>query len=426
MHILYLHQYFNTRKGYTGTRSYEFARRLVAKGHRVTMMTSGRYTADELTVPPDHDYIELDIEGIHVVPIAAAYANVQRGTALSGSRRMIEFLRFARLAAKVGRKLVDPDVVFATSTPLTIGLAGRALGRHFGVPFVFEVRDVWPQALINTGTLRNPLVIWWLRRMERRIYAAARHIVALSPGMKAGIMRAGVPAERVTVITNGSDVDLFRPDLDGSAARRRLGLGDSFAAIYFGAMGRANGLEYAVEAAQVLRDRRNDRIRIVLHGSGGTRPALEQLVQKYGLHNVIFSDPVPDKAGVAELVAGCNACLTIYAATDTEQSWSPNKMFDALAAGRPVLINVPGWLRETIESNGCGRYVDPQRPEALADALEELSSQPELCERMGRQARALLEREFSREVLTERLERVLLDAVAPTASGVGPPWERVT
>ncbi len=408
MRILYLHQYFNTRRGFTGTRSYEFARHLVQKGHQVTMMTSGRLTEDRLTVPRGKSFFEVDVDGIQVVPIAAAYGNVLGGTGFGGVRRMGHFMHFANLATRVGKKLTRPDIVFATHTPLTIGLPGIKLSRHFGVPFVFEVRDLWPQALINFGALKNPLVIWWMRRLERRIYGAARHIVALSPGMKAGVVRCGVPPERVTVITNASDLDLFHPDLDGSDARQRLGLDDSFAAIYFGAMGLANGLQYAIEAARILQERGNRRVRIVLHGDGGKRPELERLARTYGLKNVIFSDPVPNKADVARLVAGCNVCMTIYAATRKEQTWSPNKMFDSLAAGRPVLINVPGWLGDTIENNRCGLFVDPEHPAALADALEVLAGDPQRCAEMGRRARALAEREFAREVLADRLETVLL------------------
>lgn len=414
MHILYLHQYFSTRAGYTGTRSYEFARRFVQRGHRVTMLCSGIGNEPELTLPPGVAYTEVEIEGIRVVPIAAAYADPLKGTGMSGYRRMRHFMRFARLAAKVGRELEKPDIVFATHTPLTIGLPGIDLSRHFGVPFVFEVRDLWPQGMVNSGALKNPFAIWWLRRMERKIYYAADHIVALSPGMKAGIMQTGIPGERVTVIPNSSDLDLFRPDLDGSAERQRLGLGDRFAAIYFGAMGLNNGLTYAVEAARVLQERGNDKIVIVLHGRGGKRDELEQLARHYELDNLVFSDSVPSKSRVAQIVAGCNACMTIYANTHREQSWSPNKMFDALAAGKPVLINVPGWLGTTIEENACGRLVNPADPESLANALQELAANPDLCRSMGANARALAEREFARDKLAGRLERVLLDALQGT------------
>ena len=411
MHVLYLHQYFATRSGITGTRSYECSRHLLGKGHSVTMITSGRQCPPELAVPAGQEYTETDVDGIKVVPIAAAYNNPHAGTAMGGAQRMMQFLRFARLAARVGQRFDRPDVVFATHTPLTIGLAGMKLARHFGVPFVFEVRDVWPEGLVNCGALRNPLVIWWLSRMARRLYAASQHIIALSPGMKAGIVATGVAPNKVTVITNGSDLDLFNPNVDGTPARKRLGLGDRFAATYFGAMGKANGLEYVVEAARVLRDRGNERIVIVLHGGGGKRDELARLVHHYGLTNVVFSDLVPDKAAVAEIVAASNACLTIYAQTRKEQSWSPNKMFDAMAAGRPVLINVPGWLAETVEDNGCGRFVDPDHPRALADALEALAADPQTCDQMGRSGRALAEREFAREILAQRVEQVLQRAV---------------
>jgi len=409
MHILYLHQYFATRKGTTGTRSYEFARRLVGKGHRVTMVTSGLANR-EFAVSKGQQSAEFEADGINVVAIAAAYNDPQLGTGMSGRRRMLKFYQFARLAGRIGKKIPKPDVVFATHTPLTVGLAGLSLSRHFDVPFVFEVRDLWPEALVNVGALRNPAGIWWLRRMAKKIYAGAKHIVALSPGMKDGIVRAGVPGEKVTVIPNGSDLDLFRPDLDGSAQRERLGLGDRFAAIYFGAMGMANGLDYAIKAAMILTERCRGGIALVLHGDGGKRPELEDMVRAYGLNNVIFSDLVSDKAEVAAIVAGCDACMTIYRASK-EQTWSPNKMFDALAAGKPVLINVPGWLGETIEKNDCGRSLDPHRPETMADALEELAGDPELCRRMGKNARALAEREFDRSKLADRLENVLMEAV---------------
>lgn len=373
------------------------------------MITSG-LNNDEFPVPKDKDYVELEAEGIRVVPIAAAYNNPQIGTATSGWRRMLKFYQFSGLAARVGSKLDRPDVVFATHTPLTIGLAGITLARRFNVPFVFEVRDLWPEALVNVGGLKNPLAIWWLRRMAKKIYAAANHIVALSPGMKEGIIRTGISPERVTMIPNASDLDLFQPNLDGSAQRKRLGLKDRFAAIYFGAMGLANGLDYVIEAARILAERGNDNIAIVLHGDGGKRAELEKMARDYELTNVIFSDLVPDKTEVARLVAGCQTCMTIYRAAK-EHTWSPNKMFDALAAGKPVLINVRGWLGEMVEQNNCGRCLDPHCPRALADVLEELADNPQLCRQMGANARSLAEREFDRDKLADRLESVLSKAV---------------
>ncbi len=416
MHILYIHQYFASRRGRTGTRSYEFAHHLVGRGHRVTMLTSGQANA-EFPVSPRQAYAEHEIEGIHIVSLAGGYNDPNMGTGLRGWQRMLEFYEFSRVASRVGKQLERPDVVFATHTPLTVGLAGASLGRHFRVPFVFEVRDLWPQALVNVGALSNPVAVWWLDRMARHIYRRAHHIVALSPGMKEGIVATGIAADKVTVIPNASDLDLFHPDLDGSAARRRLGLGDRFAAVYFGAMGLANGLDYVIEAGRILAQRRRDDIVLVLHGGGGKRAELEALARQHKLQNVVFSDLVADKEEVARIVAGCDACLTIYRATK-EQTWSPNKLFDALAAGKPILINVDGWLGHLVEDNHCGRSVAADRPEALADALEKLADDRTLCSEMGQNARALGQRQFDRRLLAARLEDVLVQAVAPMQDGV--------
>lgn len=412
MHILYLHQHFTTRRGYTGNRSYEFSKFLLERGHEVTMICSGIENEPRLTLGPGEDHRVVEIDGIRCVPIRAANANPLAITGHSGFRRMLGFLFFVRVAKRIGRQLPKPDVVFSTHTPLTIGLAGLALAKHFRVPHVFEVRDLWPQALINLGVLKNPLVIAWMRRMERKIYRGSNQVVALSPGMKEGVVSTGaIPADRVAMIPNASDIDLFRPDRDRTFGRERLGLGERVAAIYFGGMGMANNLEYAVEAARILRDRGRQDIVVVLHGGGGRKAFHEQQVAEYGLDNVVFSDPVPDKEVVAKIVAACDICLTIYRASK-EHTWSPNKMFDALAAGKPVLINVPGWLGETIESNDCGFSVDSQDPVALANALEKLADNPELRNRMGQNSRRLAESEFAREKLADQLASVLQRAIA--------------
>ena len=223
MHILYLHQYFATNKSSTGTRSYEFAKYLTGKGHDVTMLTSG-LANKEFPVPKDKEYIESEVDGIKVVAIAAAYNDPQMGTGMGGLQRMIKFYQFTGLAGHIGRKLTRPDVVFATHTPLTIGLAGADLARYFDVPFVFEVRDLWPDALVNIGALNNPFVIWWLRRMAKKIYSEAKHIIALSPGMKDGIIKTGVPSEKVTVIPNLCNMELFSPGERMTGESRRIAM----------------------------------------------------------------------------------------------------------------------------------------------------------------------------------------------------------
>jgi len=292
MHILYLHQHFTTRRGYTGNRSYEFSKFLLERGHKITMICSGVENEPRLTLEPSQEFKEVEIDGIHCVPIRAANANPLTITKHSGYRRMLYFLHFVKVAKRVGRQLPKPDIVFSTHTPLTIGLAGLDLAKYHGVPHVFEVRDLWPQALINLGVLKNPLVIAWMRYLERKIYKASEQVVALSPGMKEGVVASGVISpDDVHMIPNASDIGLFNPDLDRQFGRERLQLGDRIAAIYFGGMGIANNLEYAIDAAKILADRGRDDIVVVLHGGGGRKEAHKQQVQELGLKNVIFSDP---------------------------------------------------------------------------------------------------------------------------------------
>lgn len=403
MRILYIHQYFITPAQQGGTRSYEFARYLVSRGHQVTMLTSG-LSNPEFPVAEGELYTRHAHEGIDIVAIRAGYNDARAGTGYTGMQRMRHFLHFARTATYVGKQLSRPDLVFATHTPLTVGLSGRALKRHFRVPFVFEVRDLWPEALVNIGALGNPLVIAYLRWMARRIYRAADHIIALSPGMKAGICRQHVPEAKVTVIPNSSDLHLFRPDVDGTEPRQRMQLGDRFTAIYFGAMGQANGLDYILDAAALLKRQGQDQIALVLHGDGGDRRRLMERAEAESLDNVIFSGMSP-KSEMPAVVAACDACMTIFRAT-REVTWSPNKLFDALAAGRPVVVNVGQWLSQLVESNGCGRHVAADRPEQLAEVLTQWSSDRASCEQMGRNARALAEREFDRQKLAGRLEQV--------------------
>jgi len=378
------------------------------------MITSGLNNT-QFPVAEGKSFSVYTYENIKILALRAGYNNGRYGTGLPGWQRMLAFIRFARAATRIGTTLPRPDVIFATHTPLTVGFTGINLRKHFNVPFVFEVRDLWPEAMVNIGAIKNPLVIALLRRWSRKIYFAADAISAASPGMKEGILKYGIPDEKVTVITQGCDLDLFSPTRKGAGVRDRLGLGNRFAAIYFGAIGLANGLDYVVEAGSILKQRGRNDIVIVLHGAGGKRKELERMVESRNLDNIVFSNPVPAKEDLAEIVAACNVCMTIYRAS-REHSWSPNKMFDALSAGKPILINVPGWLGNTIEGNKCGFANDPQNPASLANRLEQLADSPDMIEEFGRNSRRLAETRFPRTIMGDRLESVLSSAIEKSRS----------
>ena len=390
MRILYLHQFFITREGIGGTRSYEFARRFVAGGHEVLMVTAGRGRGA--------------VDGIEVIGVRGAYSDYMSATALPYPRRVAAFLGFAVGAALAALRGPRPDVIYATSPPLTMAVPALLASLRHRAPFVFEVRDLWPEAPIQMGALRNPLLRWLARRLEWLAYRRAAAVVALSPGIRDGVVRAGVAPERVALVPNASDLELFSPARDGRELRERLGLGNGFVCSYFGAMGEANDLTQVVEAAPLLRER---GVKFVLLGGGKRRPALERLARERGADNVVFLDPVPDKALVARLAAASDACLTIFKDVPVLATNSPNKLFDTFAAGRPAIVNTDGWMRELVEANDAGLYVRAGDPGDLAEKVGWLAEHRDEAKRLGRNARGLAEREFDRDRLAARALEVL-------------------
>ena len=370
MQILYLHQFFVTRGEAGGTRSYEFARRFVERGHGVRMVTAGE---DSRTV-----------EGIEVVGVRGAYSNYMRATAMSNLGRMLAFARFALGATLAAVRGPRPDVVYATSPPLTMALPALAASLRWRAPLVFEVRDLWPEAPIQMGALRNPLARRLARALERFVYRRSARLIALSPGIQAAL-----PAVKTTLVPNSADLDLFDPAPPG----------EPFQVAYFGAMGEANDLTAVVEAARLVPD-----VTFVLMGDGKRRAELERAAPE----NVRFRSG--SKADVARLAAESNACLTVFKDVPVLATNSPNKLFDTFAAGRPAIVNMDGWMRELVERNDAGVYVRAGDAAGLAERIAWLRDHPAEAERMGRNARELAEREFGRDELAGRALRVLEEA----------------
>jgi glycosyltransferase involved in cell wall biosynthesis len=404
--ILYFHQYFATRRRSTATRSYELARRLVDRGHRVTIVSrdTRKLESGRDGRPRGRLVARERVDGIDVLFLNVPYAN-RYPTPL----RLASFTAFTLAAGIAGALERKPDVVFASSTPLTIGLAGLSTARLKRVPFVFEIRDLWPAVPIELGALTSGPAVKSAEWLEQRLYDGAEKIVVLSEGAQQDLVRRGIPREKLALIPNAADLDVFRPDVVDEAFRAKHGLEGKFVALYAGAMGRANGLDQLVDAAEALRRRGEDRIAIVALGDGGERPRLEERAR--GLENLRFLPPVP-KEDLAGIVGAADVTLTVFAPYPVLETNSPNKFFDSLAAGKPAVVNLDGWVRRLVEENDAGAWVPAGDSEALAWALSALAGDPKRVERMGSNARALAEREFSRDLMAERLARTLEEAVA--------------
>ncbi|NLH50347.1 MAG: glycosyltransferase [Myxococcales bacterium] len=347
MKILYLDQYFSTREGISGTRAYEFARRWVAQGHRVTVLTSASRYSD-LDGRAQQRLVERrDIEGIRVLCIRSYYSQQ-----MSRAARLRAFFHYMIWAALIGIQLSRHDVVFASSTPLTIGVPAVWISRWRGTPFVFEVRDLWPQAPIEMGFLRNPLAIAVARLAERLFYRLAARIVTLSPGMTDGVVRAGVSAGKIVMVPNACDPDLFGA-ADPAGVREKLGVApDEILIIHAGNLGPSNDGDWLLNLAGALA-RTEARYRILLLGEGSERERLERRAAEEGITNILFAGPV-SRRETAPYLHAADWGIVSFADKPVLATNSPNKFFDYLAAGLPVLVNTPGWTAALLQEGGAG------------------------------------------------------------------------
>ena len=395
MHIVYIHQYFKTPREAGGIRSYELSQRLIATGHRVSMI-AGTTDLNKCPGKPG-DILRYDTDGIDVHQIVEPYFQ-----SMGFARRWLAFLRFASKAYKVAQTIKDVDLVFATSTPLTVGDPGRKGAKYHRCPFVFEARDLWPPSPSAPGQIKNVLVKWYLKRMALRIYRSADRCIALAPGIKDGIAETGYPPEKIMMIPNGCDTELFTPlgsnaEVDNDP---RFGCLGDFRLVFAGAHGLANGLDAVLNAAAELKRRGIGGVRFCMIGTGSKKTGLMQRSKDEEL-DAYFSwvDPL-EKDKLAKILPQMDVGVLVFRNLPAfYRGTSPNKFFDYISCGLPVLNNYPGWIADHIKESNCGVVVPPDDPVAFADAVIDLMNRRNDLKEMGRNARNLAENRFSRDEL---------------------------
>ena len=382
-----------------GTRSYEMARRLVDRGHKVTMITSWREPGR------GKSWFVSDEGGIDV-----HWLPVEYGNEMGYAKRLQAFTRFAAGASQRAASL-DTDVIFATSTPLTIALPGVYAARKQKCPMVFEVRDLWPEMPIAIGALKNPLLILAARRLEQFAYRNSDYIVALSPGMAKGVADSGFDAGKIVTIPNGCDLDQF--DIEDSPDQvfraQRPELGDGPIVLYAGALGRVNGVDYMVRLAAATWNL-DPSARFVVLGAGSELQSVKALANELGvLGKNFFLYPQVPKAEIGRAFAAASVVTSWIVDLPAAEKNSANKFFDGLAAGRPVCLNHGGWQAELLEEHGAGFSLPRDFPEAASILTSKLADKSGL-ESSGLAARRLAESEFSRDKLARMLENTLVRA----------------
>ncbi|UJP65987.1 glycosyltransferase family 4 protein [Mongoliitalea daihaiensis] len=384
MHIFYIHQYFVTPSQGGATRSYHLAKGMVAKGLMVDMITAHQESFYDFKI----------IDGIRV-----HYLPVNYSQTMGFLRRIWAFLRFVVMAKRLIRKLPRPDYLYVTSTPLTTGLIALWAKKKFAIPYIFEVRDLWPDAPIEIGVIQNPLLQNYLWALEKKIYRQALKTVALSPGI-ANAIRQKVPSAEVHVVPNFADLNIFHPQPKCPKLLQKFGLKDTFTIIYAGAIGKVNALHELLDLAEAT------PYQFLIMGEGSELPTLQNEARQRRLSNLRFI-PFGPKTTVNKVMSCADMACILFERSPIFKTNSPNKFFDALAMGKAILTNQKGWIGELVHNQELGIYHDCTKLERTLQQLEEIAQEPKALKKMQYNSRQLAERYFNAENAVSKILHVI-------------------
>lgn len=404
MHILLIHQAFVGPNEAGGTRHYELAQHAIKNGHRCTIVASDiSYLTGQPAIQKTGLVSEQDCNGVRVLR-TYTYPALHR----SFIWRIVSFLSFMCTSIWAGLRAGPVDLVMGTSPPIFQAVSAWLVALLRRKPFLLEIRDLWPEFAIDMGVLKNPVLIWLSWRLERFLYAQATHLLVNSPAYREYLINKGIPATKISLIANGVDPDMFTPDANGQTIRQRWHLEDHFVVTYAGALGLANDIPVVLQAAAQLQD--HDQIRFLIVGDGKERAGLEAQAQQLRLANVIFTGSQP-KSEIPAILAASDACLAILQNIPLFRTTYPNKVFDYMAAERPIILAIDGVIREVIEAANGGVSVPPGDATALAQAVLSLSHDREKARNMGKSARTYVVEHFNRHHQAEQFVTLVQEVV---------------
>ena len=396
MRILFLSHYFPPEGNAPAARTYDNCVRWVRAGHQVTVVTGVPSHPAGVVFPGYKNRLRQReaVDGIDVLRVAT-YLAANRGT----TRRILNYLSYMLSATTFASGLARPDLVIATSPQFFCGWAGVLTSRLRRVPFVLEIRDLWPQSIAAVGALRNPRLLGLLERLERAMYRAAKHVVTVGQGYRRELLSRGVPDERLTVIPNGIDRARFAPRAPDLELKRSLGLDGRLVVGYSGTIGMASGLDVVLRAAVRLREGGRSDIAFLLVGDGAVREELTAEARRLGLERDVVFAGRQDPARMPAFLSICDVCLVHLRKVELFTTVLPSKIFEAAGMARPILIGVGGEAREIVERAGCGEYVEPENHAALVDAVLRLAADPPRRTALGEAGRAYVAQHHDRDRL---------------------------
>ncbi|PSK99253.1 glycosyltransferase family 4 protein [Cecembia rubra] len=379
MRVIYIHQYFLTPGEGGATRSYYLAKGMVDHGIEVEMITA-------------HNRPYYDLKVIHGIKVH--YLPVSYDQEFGFFKRLWAFFTFIKIAKKWIKKLSRPDYLYITSTPLTTGLIGLWAKRRFALPFIFEVRDLWPDAPIQVGAIKNPILKKFLYALEKRIYHHALKVIALSPGIADNI-RKKCPECEVQIVPNFADTEIFQPKEKSPELMEKYGLQNVLTISYAGAIGRVNAVEEILVLAKMAQENELD-FQFIVMGKGSCLPDLLKKAKCLNLNNfkhITFGS----KNKVAEILSISDIAFISFDHLPVLKTNSPNKFFDGLAAGKAIMVNHKGWVYHLVKTYNLGFYFNPKKPVEALNKLEFLSKNPNQLKEMQQNSRNLSEKYFTKE-----------------------------
>lgn len=397
MRILFFSHYFPPEGNAPASRTYENCRHWVRAGHEVTVITCAPNCPEGLVYDGyvNKLYQRERVDGIDVRRVWT-YIAANEGTV----RRILNYVSYMVSAFLFSFFVKRPDVIIATSPQFFCGWAGVLAHAARRIPFILEIRDIWPESIVAVGAMQTSRLIRILERLELWMYASASHIVTVGEGYSRRLHEKGVPPARTTVIMNGLNRDLFTPRAPDDGLIERFGLQGKFVCSYSGTIGMACGLSIVLEAAQKLKESGITDVAFLLVGDGASRKDLESQAQERRLDNVIFTGRQP-KEMMPEFLAISDVCLVHLRKTELFTTVMPSKIFEMAGMAKPIINGVGGFAAEFIDSAGAGINIEPENSGQLIDALYRLREDPALRQAFGNAGRAYVIANFDREKLAE-------------------------
>ena len=414
MRILFLSHYFPPEVNAPASRTFEHCREWVRCGHQVIVVTCAPNHPRGVVYSGYRNRLwqRETRDGIDIIRVAT-YITANEGFA----RRSLGYLSFLVACVCVTPFLPRADVLVTTSPQFFNGLAGYPVRLLKRIPWVLEIRDLWPESVLAVGAVRNRLLIRLLSALERFAYRNCDHIVPVTEAFRRYIVAKGIAPEKVSVVRNGVDLSLFSGAADPQELRACLGLEGKFVVSYVGTHGMAHGLETVLNAAAQLRSHAN--IAFVLVGDGAERQRLLGLREQLGLTNVTMLEQQP-KERMPQIWAVSDASLVLLRKLPLFETVIPSKIFESMAMGRPIILGVEGEAREIVEEGQAGLGIEPENSASLCAAILKLARNPALARQLGENGQAYVTAHFDRRILARRFEAVLMTVAAHAAQASTP------